>query len=68
MKQVVCIVDNHIYLQYGKVYNVVSEMDTDYKLERTDDGLMDIHVYRGDKRFFLTLEEFRNQKIEQILL
>ena len=44
MKQVVCIVDNHIYLKYGKVYNVVGEMDTDYKLERTDDGLLDIHV------------------------
>ena len=67
MKQVVCIVDNHIYLQYGKVYNVVGEMDTDYNLERTDDGLLDIHVYRWNKGFFLTLEEFRNQKIDRII-
>jgi hypothetical protein len=67
MKQVVCIVDNHIYLQYGKVYNVVSEMDTDYNLERTDDGLMDNNIYRWNKSLFVSLEEFRNKKIENIL-
>ena len=65
MKQVVCIVDNHIYLQYGKVYNVVSEMDTDYKLERTDDGLID--VYRWNKMLFTTIEDFRDEKIKNIL-
>jgi hypothetical protein len=65
MKKVVCIVDNHIYLQYGKVYNVVSEMDTDYKLERTDETLID--VYRWNKMFFVTLEEFREKKINNIL-
>jgi hypothetical protein len=47
------------------VYNVVSEMDTDYKLERTDEILID--VYRWNKMFFLTLEEFRNEQIEEIL-
>ena len=65
MKKVVCIVDNHIYLQYGKVYNVVSEMDTDYKLERTDDGLID--VYRWNKMLFTTIEDFRDEKIKNIL-
>jgi len=65
MKKVVCIIDNHIYLQYGKVYNVVSEMDTDYKLERSDEKLID--VYRWNKIFFVTLEDFRNQKIEELL-
>jgi len=65
MKKVVCIVDNHIYLQYGKVYNVVSEMDTDYKLERTDETLID--VYRWNKMFFVTLEEFREEKIDRIM-
>jgi len=64
MKQVVCIVDNHIYLQYGKVYNVVSEMDTDYKIKRTNEALM---PFKWNKRFFLTLEEFRNQKIDRII-
>jgi len=65
MKQVVCIVDNHIYLQYGKVYNVVSEMDTDYKLERTDETLID--VYRWNKMLFATIEDFRDENIENIL-
>jgi hypothetical protein len=65
MKQVVCIVDNHIYLQYGKVYNVVSEMDTDYKLERTDETLID--VYRWNKMLFATIEDFRDKKIKYIL-
>ncbi len=65
MKQVVCIVDNHIYLQYGKVYNVVSEMDTDYKLERTDDGLIDIN--RWNKLLFVSVEDFRDEKIKNIL-
>jgi len=65
MKQVVCIVDNHIYLQYGKVYNVVSEMDTDYKLERTDETLID--VYRWNKMLFATIEDFRDEKIKNIL-
>jgi hypothetical protein len=49
------------------VYNVVSEMDTDYKLERTDNGLMDIHIYRWDKSLFTTLEYFRDEKIKNIL-
>ncbi len=65
MKRVVCKVDNHIYLQYGKVYNVVSEMDTDYKLERTGESL--IEICRWDKRLFVTLEEFRNEQIDRII-
>ena len=69
MKQVVCIVDNHIYLQYGKVYNAVGETDTDYKIKRrTNETLMYATTFRWNKKFFVTLEEFRNQKIEQILL
>jgi len=64
MKKVVSIDDNHIYLQYGKVYNAVDETDTDYKIKRTNEALM---PFKWNKRFFLTLEEFRNQKIEQIL-
>jgi hypothetical protein len=65
MKQVVCIVDNHIYLKYGKVYNAVAETDTDYKIKRTNETLM---PFKWNKRFFVTLEEFRDEQIEQILL
>ncbi len=68
MKQVVCIVDNHIYLQYGKVYNAVAETDTDYKIKRrTNEKLMYATTFKWNKKFFVTLEEFRNKKIENIL-
>ena len=67
MKQVVCIVDNHIYLQYGKVYNAVAETGTDYKIKRTNKKLMYATTFRLDKRFFVTLEEFRNEKIDRII-
>ena len=65
MKQVVCIVDNHIYLQYGNVYNVLYEIRGFYKLERESDKMVDI--FNWDKTLFVSLHEFRNQKIEQIL-
>jgi hypothetical protein len=65
MKQVVCIVDNHIYLKYGKENNAVGETDTDYKIKRTNETLM---PFKWNKRFFVTLEEFRDEQIEQILL
>jgi hypothetical protein len=65
MKQVVCIVDNHIYLQYGKVYNVIGELVGSYKVQGESDKMVDI--YSWDKKLFVSLQEFRNQKIEQIL-
>jgi hypothetical protein len=65
MKQVVCIVDNHIYLKYGNVYNIVNDFKGVYKLERESDKMVDI--YHWDKQLFVSLGEFRNQKIEQIL-
>ena len=34
MKKVVCVVDNHLYLEYGKTYEVVSERDVKYKLSK----------------------------------
>ena len=65
MKQVVCIVDNHIYLQYGKVYNVIGELGGSYMVQRESDKWVDI--YSWHKKLFVSLEKFRNQKIEQIL-
>jgi ribosomal protein L21E len=65
MKKVVCIVDNHIYLQYGKVYNVIGELGGSYMVQTESDKMVDI--YNWDKKLFVSLEEFRNQKIEQIL-
>ena len=65
MKQVVCIVDNHIYLQYGKVYNVLSDFKGSYMVQTESDKMVDI--YNWDKKLFVSLQEFRNQKIEQIL-
>ena len=65
MKQVVCIVDNHIYLKWGETYNIVNEFRGFYRLERESNKMVDI--YNWDKKFFVSLEEFRNQKIEKIL-
>ena len=65
MKQVVCIVDNHIYLQYGNVYNVLSDFKGFYMVQRESDKMVDI--LNWDKKLFVSLQEFRNQKIEQIL-
>ncbi len=65
MKQVVCIVDNHIYLQYGNVYNVLSDFKGFYMVQRENDKMVDI--FNWDKKLFVSLHEFRNQKIEQIL-
>lgn len=67
MKQVVCVVDNHIHLQYGKTYEVVSEFAGQYKLSR-DYYESDIAgIYWWDETFFVSLEEFRNEKIDKIL-
>ena len=65
MKQVVCIVDNHTYLQYGNVYNVLNDHLGFYKVQRESDKMVDI--YSWNKKLFVSLQEFRNQKIEQIL-
>ena len=65
MKQVVCIVDNHIYLKWGGTYNIVNDFKGFYKLERESDKMVDI--YHWDKKLFVSLEEFRNLKIEQVL-
>ena len=67
MKKVVCVVDNHIHLQYGKTYEVVSEFAGEYKLSR-DHYESDIaELYWWDKTFFVSLEEFRKEQIEKIL-
>ena len=65
MKKVVCIVDNHIYLKWGETYNIVNEFRGFYKLERVSNVMVDIYIW--DKKLFVSLEEFRNKKIEQIL-
>jgi hypothetical protein len=65
MKKVVCIVDNHIHLQYGKVYNVIRDLGGSYMIQRESDKMVDI--FGWDKKLFVSLQEFRNQKIEQIL-
>lgn len=69
MKQVVCIVDNHIYLQYGKVYNVTMELGESYMVQRESDKIIDIiiDIFNWDKKLFVSLEEFRNKKIDRII-
>ena len=78
MKKVVCVVDNLIFLRYGKTYEVVSEFDGEYKLSR-DHYESDIvfflnsnkvrppGIYWWDKKLFVSLEEFRKEQIEKIL-
>jgi hypothetical protein len=65
MKKVVCIVDNHIYLKYGNVYNVLNDFKGFYMVQVESDKMASI--YSWDKKLFVSLEEFRNQKIEKIL-
>jgi len=65
MKQVVCIVDNHIYLKYGNVYNVLNDFKGFYMVQGESDKM--VSIYNWDKKLFVSLGEFRNQKIEQIL-
>ena len=65
MRKVVCIVDNHPYLQYGNVYNVMTDFRGFYMIQRESDKMVDI--FGWDKKLFVSLQEFRNQKIEQIL-
>ena len=70
MKKVVCVVDNHIYLQYGKTYEVVEERYGKYKLSRDYYGSSHLDIaelYWWDKVLFVTLEEFRNEKIDRIV-
>ena len=67
MKKVVCVVDNHIYLQYGKTYEVVSERDLQYKISRPFQGSAFIDISWWDKVLFVSLEEFRNEKIDRIV-
>ena len=65
MKQVVCIVDNHIYLKYGNVYNVLNDFRGFYMVQVESDKMASI--FSWDKQLFVSLGEFRNQKIEEIL-
>ena len=72
MKKVVCVVDNHIYLKYGKIYEVVSEKGGKYKLLRDCQGMSTAQLYWWGKfyflkTFFVSLDEFRNKQIEKIL-
>ena len=67
MKKVVCVVDNHIFLRYGKTYEVVSERDLEYKLSREHYESDIAGIYWWDKTFFVSLEEFRKEQIEKIL-
>ena len=67
MKKVVCVVDNHIHLQYGKTYEVVSERDGKYKLSKDYKGMSIAELYWWDETFFVSLEEFRNEKIDRIV-
>ena len=67
MKKVVCVVDNHLHLEYGKTYEVVSERDLQYKVSRPFQGSSFSEIYWWDKSFFVSLEEFRNEKIERIV-
>jgi hypothetical protein len=67
MKKVVCVVDNHIHLQYGKTYEVVSEMGGEYKLSREHYESDIAGIYWWDETFFVSLEEFRNEKIDRIV-
>ena len=67
MKKVVCVVDNHIYLQYGKTYEVVEERDLQYKVSRPFQGSSFSEIYWWDKVLFVSLEEFRNEKIDRIV-
>ena len=69
MKKVVCVVDNHIYLQYGKTYEVVEERDGKYKLmgDYQSIPVTLAALYGWDKVFFVSLEEFRNEKIDRIV-
>jgi len=67
MKKVVCVVDNHIHLEYDKTYEVVDEFAGEYKLSR-DHYESDIAgIYWWDKKLFVSLEEFRNKQIDKIL-
>ena len=74
MKKVVCVVDNHIDLKYGKIYEVVSEFAGEYKLSRDhyESDIDHFYTHLGlikwwDKKLFVSLEEFRNDTIEKIL-
>ena len=69
MKKVVCVVDNHVYLQYGKTYEVVEEWNGKYNLMGDYESIsvtLDA-LYGWDKIFFVSLEDFRNEKIERIV-
>ena len=67
MKKIVCVIDNHIQLEYGKTYEVVSEKDGEYKLSREHYESDIAGIYWWDETFFVSLEEFRNEKIDRIV-
>ena len=59
MKKVVCVVDNHIHLEYGKTYEIMGGGPTSIRV---------LGLYGWwDKKFFVSLEEFREEQIDKIL-
>ena len=68
MKKVVCVVDNHIDLKYGKIYEIKGERIIKRKGEGQMISIRVCGFYAWwDKKLFVSLEEFRNEKIEKIL-
>lgn len=67
MKKVVCVVDNHLHLEYGKIYEVISEMGGEYKLSREHYESDIAGIYWWGVKLFAPLEEFRNEKIDRIV-
>jgi hypothetical protein len=67
MKLIVCIIDNHTHLEYGKTYELIAEKDGKCKISRIVQGTAFSEIYWWDKSFFVSLEDFRNEKINNLL-
>jgi len=65
MKKVVCVVDNRIHLEYGKIYEIMGE-GLDNKSRPTSIRVLGLDGW-WDKKLFVSLEEFRNKQIDKIL-
>ena len=68
MEKVVCVVDNHIHLEYGKTYEITGEAITSIRVR----GAKNVSFGLGkdgwwNKKLFVSLEEFRKKQIEKIL-
>jgi hypothetical protein len=70
MKKVVCVVDNRIHLEYGKIYEIMGTKRLTFK-KGGEEGPTSIRVLGldgwWDKKLFVSLEEFRNKQIDKIL-